>query len=202
MSKLLIASNNPGKIREYRSLLQGYTFELVTPEQLNISLKVDETGNSYAENAIIKANAYAQASGYPTLADDSGLEVDLLNGLPGIYSARFSPNKNADDADRRKRLLEQLKNKPRPWLAHFHCSIAIVHPGKKVHFSEGICNGEIIPEERGFLGFGYDPIFFLPQRGCTMAELTLQEKNQLSHRGLAIQAAKPILDRLNKNLDY
>ncbi len=202
MSKLLIASNNPGKIREYRSLLQGYTFELITPAQLNLSLHVDETGNSYAENASIKANAFAQASGYTTLADDSGLEVDLLNGLPGIFSARFSPNKYADDADRRERLLEQLKDKPRPWLARFHCSIAIVPLGKQVLFSEGICDGEIIPEERGFGGFGYDPIFFLPQKGCTMAELTMQEKNQLSHRSLAIQAAKPILDCLNQHLDY
>lgn len=202
MSKLLIASNNPGKVQEYQSLFQNYSFELITPAQLNISLKVDEIGKSYTENAIIKANTLAQASGYLTLADDSGLEVDSLDGLPGIYSARFSPIKNADDADRRRYLLDKLKDKPHPWLAHFHCSIAIVRPGEEAQFTQGVCYGEIIPEERGLLGFGYDPIFYLPQRECTMAELTLHEKNQLSHRGLAFQAAIPILDNLSNKQEY
>jgi XTP/dITP diphosphohydrolase len=158
-------------------------------------MEVDETGQSYAENAVLKARAFYRASHMATLADDSGLEVDALGGLPGLRSARFSPLPNASDADRRNYLLSFLREKPRPWKAHFHCTIALVFPNGEPQIAEGECNGEIIPEERGNNGFGYDPIFLLPEMGCTMAELTDQQKNQLSHRARALQAARPLIER-------
>ena len=141
----------------------------------------------------MKARAFALASGLMTLADDSGLEVDVLNGLPGIRSARFSPLPNATDADRRTYLLNMLKIHPRPWQAHFHCTVAIATPLGALYYSQGNCPGEIIPDERGNNGFGYDPIFLLPEMGLTMAELTMDQKNRLSHRARAVKAALPIL---------
>jgi XTP/dITP diphosphohydrolase len=199
MNKLLIASNNVGKLKEYHSLFRDFSIEIVSPSQIGLTIEVDEIGKSYAENALIKASAFARGAGLVTLADDSGLEVDALNGLPGIFSARFSPKENANDADRRKYLLEKLRDKAHPWKAKFHCCIAIVHPAKKAQFSEGVCHGEIISKERGENGFGYDPIFFLSEKNCTMAELSMQEKNRISHRGLAFLAAKPILEELTAN---
>jgi XTP/dITP diphosphohydrolase len=133
----------------------------------------------------------------PTLADDSGLEVDLLGGQPGLHSARYSPIKNANDADRRKLLLEKLAGKPKPWGAHFKCTVAFINPIGEIFTATGQCNGEIIAEERGQNGFGYDPLFLFPQLGKTMAELDLQEKNMISHRALAIKAILPRLSRLH-----
>ena len=199
MTKLLIASNNSGKLREYRTLLRDFDYELLTPLQLGIDLQVDENGQTYKENASLKAVAFAQKSGCITLADDSGLEVDALNGLPGIHSARFSPKSGANDADRRLFLLEKLKDKPQPWTARFCCSIVLVPQMGDLRFSEGFCYGEIIPEERGENGFGYDPIFLIPKMGRTMAELSLQEKNLLSHRALAVNSAKSHLRELLGN---
>lgn len=196
MAKLLLASNNQGKLREFHALLSGLNVTLLTPSQLELDVTVEETGNSYAENAGIKALAYSQASGLHTLADDSGLEVDVLGGLPGIRSARFSPIPNATDADRRAYLLDRLIRFPRPWTAHFHCTLALTSPGGDINFSTGECHGEIIPDERGLGGFGYDPIFLLANLGRTMAELDIEEKNHLSHRSRAINASLPILTKL------
>jgi len=193
MSILLIATNNQGKLNEIQALLMDLGLELVTPAKLGIDLQVEESGKTYIENASRKGSAYASASGLLTMADDSGLEVDALGGLPGIYSARFSPEPGATDADRRAYLLKKLQDLPRPWTSRFRCLIALVTPVGEVHTSEGVCNGEIIPQERGQNGFGYDPIFLLPDLGRTMAELSMEEKNQLSHRARAIQAARPIL---------
>jgi XTP/dITP diphosphohydrolase len=196
MAMLLLASNNQGKLREFLALLSGLNVTLLTPSQLELDVTVEETGNSYAENAGIKALAYSQASGLHTLADDSGLEVDVLGGLPGIHSARFSPIPNATDADRRAYLLDRLIRFPRPWTAHFHCTLALTSPGGDINFSTGECHGEIIPDERGLGGFGYDPIFLLANLGRTMAELDIEEKNHLSHRARAINASLPILTKL------
>jgi len=200
MPILLIASTNIGKLREIEAILgraseDAQTFQLVLPSQIGIRLEVEEDGASYAENAAKKALAYAQASGQVTLADDSGLEVSALGGQPGLYSARYAPWPKATDADRRRYLLQNLAGKPRPWTAHFHCTVAIAVPGGKVYFADGDCPGEIIPDERGAGGFGYDPIFFLPELGETMAELPMEKKNQLSHRARAIQAAVPVILR-------
>jgi len=193
MLRLLAATNNQGKLSEILSLLDGFSLDIITPEKLGISLDVAETGSTYEENAALKAHAFARASGLVALADDSGLEVDILGGIPGVRSARFSPLPNATDADRRAYLLEKLKAHPRPWNAHFHCTVAIATPQEEIHFAHGDCLGEIIPFERGTNGFGYDPIFLIPEVGLTMAELSMSEKNLLSHRARAIKAAIPIV---------
>lgn len=196
MTKLLLASNNKGKLKEFLQIFQTLSFELLTPSKIDLSLDIEESGSTYAENAALKARAFAKASGLLTLADDSGLEVDALGGQPGIYSARYSEFPNANDADRRAFLLKNLSGKVRPWTARFYCTIAICKPNGDVQYSEGICPGEIIPEERGEHGFGYDPIFMIPHLGLTMAELPGYEKNRLSHRARAGQAAIPILQSL------
>jgi XTP/dITP diphosphohydrolase len=193
MRRLLAATNNRGKLSEILSLLDGLPMEIITPDKMGLSLEVAETGNNYEENASLKAIAFMQASGLVALADDSGLEVDALDGLPGIRSARFLPLPNASDADRRTYLLNLLKPYPRPWTAHFHCTVAIATPDEQIYFAQGDCPGEIIPFERGTNGFGYDPIFFIPEVGMTMAELSMSKKNILSHRALALKAAIPIL---------
>lgn len=196
MNKLLIATNNKGKVKELQELLKDTGIDLVTPAQIDLRLDVVEDGNTYAENATKKAIAFANASGMISLADDSGLEVDALGGAPGLYSARYSPKPKATDADRRAYLLHNLQDKPRPWTARFHAMIAISIPNRDVHLAEGICEGEIIPEERGTGGFGYDPIFLLNDLGKTMAELSMDEKNRLSHRAKAVMKAKVILNRI------
>lgn len=196
MNKLLIATNNKGKVLEFQELLRNTGIEFVTPAQINLELDVEEDGTTYQENAGKKASAFAQASGLISLADDSGLEVNALGGAPGLYSARYSPKPGATDADRRAFLLENLKDKPCPWTAHFHATIAVAQPNGAIEFVEGNCHGEIIPEERGTGGFGYDAIFFMPELGKTMAELEMDEKNRLSHRARAVLAAMPILKRI------
>lgn len=196
MTTLLIASSNPGKLREIRAILGSFPVELVLPAQIGLHLDVVEDGANYAENAILKARAYAKASGLIALGDDSGLEVYALGGQPGLYSARYAPWPNATDADRRRYLLQNLQGKPRPWDAHFHCTVAIATPEGEAYTADGDCLGEVIPEERGTGGFGYDPVFLLPDRGLTMAELPEADKNAISHRARAIHAAVPILERL------
>jgi XTP/dITP diphosphohydrolase len=208
MKKLLIATNNKGKVKELQDLLKDTGIELITPADISLDLEVDEDGATYTENATKKAIAFAHASGLISLADDSGLEVDALDGAPGLYSARYGnslppfPEKMGgagegwNDADRRAYLLENLKDKPHPWTAHFHAMIAIAKPEQDVHIVEGNCYGEIIPEERGTGGFGYDPIFLFPELGKTMAELEMEEKNRLSHRAKAVMNAIPILKKI------
>lgn len=200
MSKILVATHNAGKLEEIQALLNNLQVELVTPTHLNLDLSIEETGSTYAENAALKAVAYAKASGLLSLADDSGLEVVALDGLPGLHSARFAPWSGASDADRRALLLERLQAKPRPWYALFRCIVAVANPLGETQYAQGICPGEIIPQERGEKGFGYDPIFLIPERGKTMAELEMEEKNELSHRGRAVRAAYPILVQMLKNL--
>ena len=141
--------------------------EIVCPKDIGLDIEVDENGTTFEENAKIKAKAFAEASGMVTLADDSGLEVDCLNGEPGIFSARYCPKPGADDADRRKYLLENIRKSgaERPWKARFVCEIAVVFPGEnRTIMSRGTCEGEIIPEERGTSGFGYDPVFYIVEK--------------------------------------
>jgi len=201
LAQLLLASANPGKLEEMRALLEDLPIELVTPAQLGIHIEIEESGNTYAHNAAIKAQTYAQLAGLLSLGDDSGLEVEALGGLPGIHSKRFSTKPGATDADRRATLLEKLAGNPRPWLARFRCTVALATPGGELHIIEGECSGEIIPEERGQNGFGYDPIFLFPDIGMTMAELPTRVKNRLSHRGRAIQASRPILTKLISRIE-
>jgi XTP/dITP diphosphohydrolase len=199
MSKLLLATNNPGKVREIMAITYDWEVEILIPAQIGLQLEIEETGQTYAENAALKARAFAQAAGILSMADDSGLEVDALGGKPGLHSARFSPLPNASDADRRAYLLEQLHGRPRPWTARFRCIIAMASPDGETRFAEGLCPGEIITEERGRNGFGYDPIFLLPDSGLTMAQLPMQEKNQISHRGRAVRAARALLAEFTGN---
>jgi XTP/dITP diphosphohydrolase len=194
--RLLLATNNKGKLLEMHALLEGMQYKIITPHEIGIDLDVVEDGNTYEENASLKAIAFARESGLLTLADDSGLEVDALGGAPGIRSARFSSLPNATDADRRAYLLALLQSFSRPWTAHFHCTVAIADPSGGIYYSQGDCPGEIIPFERGTNGFGYDPIFLLPEVGLTMAELSMDEKNHLSHRAHAVKAAIPLLEDL------
>lgn len=196
MEKVLLATTNLGKILEMKALLQGLPAEMVTPLDLGLNLDVEEGGETYAENAELKVRAFAKVTGLLTLADDSGLEVAALGGLPGIRSARFAPEPGATDADRRAYLIQRLHGLPRPWEARFHCTIALAGPFGPVRFAEGECCGEIIPQERGTNGFGYDPLFLIPQLGLTMAELSIEQKNKLSHRARAVIASRPILSEL------
>jgi XTP/dITP diphosphohydrolase len=195
---LLLATENHGKVVEMQALLAGLEVKLITPADMKIEIDVEETGTTYAENAALKARAYAAASGLVALGDDSGLEVEALDGQPGLHSHRFCPKPDATDADRRAYLLELLSAKPVPlgapgWPACFHCTVAVSTPGGEVHFAEGQCPGFIVTDERGSGGFGYDPIFYIPEYGQTMAELGLAVKNRISHRARAVTAALPIL---------
>jgi XTP/dITP diphosphohydrolase len=196
MPKLLLATSNAGKIREYRLLLNGLGYQVTTLTEERIARMPTEPGNNYEQNARLKAAHYAKLSGLVTLADDSGLEVDALDGKPGVRSARFA-GESATDAENVSLLLSKLKNVP--WeqrTAHFKCVIVIATPDGQSEACYGECHGLIALEPRGENGFGYDPIFFLPEIGKTMAELPLEVKNQISHRARASQAARKVLQRL------
>jgi XTP/dITP diphosphohydrolase len=190
---LLIATGNPGKVREYQELFADLPVRCLGPADLNLHLEIEERGSSYRENALLKAIPFAHASGLSTLADDSGLEVDALDGRPGIHSARFG-GAALGDADRWRLLLQELAGVP--WekrTARFRCVIALAHPGGPVKTAEGTCEGRIAFEAAGSAGFGYDPVFYLPQFGCTMAQLPEGVKNTISHRARAAWAARPII---------
>jgi XTP/dITP diphosphohydrolase len=177
--ELVIATGNMGKLREYRELLADTGFELVAFDS-----EVDEVGETYAENAGLKAEAACSRSGLPSLGDDSGVEVEALDGFPGLRSARLGPTQEARTAE----LLSGLEGKPRPWNARFVCVIALAAPGRPTQFFEGECRGEIVPEWRGQAGFGYDPIFLVPGTGKTFGEMTPEEKRLYSHRARAVRA--------------
>ena len=186
--KILIATHNAGKLREFSAMFARTPFELVSLSDVGIDVDVDETGVTYAENATLKAEAYAKLSDLPTLADDSGLEVDGLDGEPGVRSARYA-GESASDDDRIAFLLQKLNNIPRErWTARFRCVIALTRPGRPVEFYEGRCEGVITDRPRGASGFGYDPLFYIPEMDRTMAELSFDEKNRVSHRGRASQS--------------
>ena len=196
MTKLLLGTNNQAKVREYRSLLQGIPFKMTTLAEQGITTVVNEMGESLEENAMLKAVALAEQSQLLTLADDSGLEVDALGGEPGRLSARYA-GEGASDEDRIGYLLLRLKDVPWPERsARFRCVIAIAAPGGVVEVCSGECRGFMTFEPRGEEGFGYDPIFYLPELDKTMAELPLEMKNQISHRGQAARKARLVLERL------
>ena len=196
MPKLLLATSNPGKIREYRFLLHSLGYQITTLAEKGIVKAIIESGSNYEQNARLKAVAYAKLGQLTALADDSGLEVDALNGEPGIKSARFA-GESATDADKVNVLLAKLKDVP--WekrTARFKCVIAIANPGGRVELCYGECHGMIALEATGRNGFGYDPIFFFPEIGKTMAELPFEIKNQISHRAQASQKARQLLQQL------
>jgi XTP/dITP diphosphohydrolase len=185
---VVIASSNRGKIREFSELLLGSELEPIAPQDLGMELEVEEDGSSYLENALAKGHAYAIAADMAALADDSGIEVDALGGAPGIYSARFG-GAGLSDEERTSLLLEQLQpadDSRRS--ARYRCSLVLVWPNGDTCRAEGTCEGLIAQAPRGSNGFGYDPVFFLPEFGKTMAELSRDEKNRASHRGRAVRS--------------
>ena len=187
--RLLIATGNKGKLAEFKSLLKGLKLELTDPDQQGLAVVVEEDGKTYFENALKKARAYANASGLLTLADDSGLEVDALGGAPGVYTARYG-GEGLTDAQRIAYLLERIRDVP--WdkrTATFRCIILLYDPGAGSMEFEGTCRGIIALAPKGENGFGYDPIFYYPPAGRTVAELPQEEKEQISHRGKAARAA-------------
>jgi XTP/dITP diphosphohydrolase len=196
MRKLLVGTNNPGKLEEYAELLGDLQVTLTSPRAEGLLLEVAETGETFAENAALKARAFARAGGLIALADDSGLEVDALDGAPGVRSARYA-GPGATDEDRYRLLLRNLAGVPEGRrAARFRCVVAVATPQGHVQTAGGRCEGVIGFEPRGSGGFGYDPVFYLPERGQTMAQLPPEVKNRISHRARAVQAARPMLRRL------
>ena len=202
--RLVIATNNQGKLREFQQLLDGCGFELVTPRQLGVNFDPEETGSTFAENARLKAAEAARLTGMLALADDSGLEVDHLGGRPGIFSARYAGgDRTADDMDEAEQcrvVLAEMAGVPEEQrTARFRCVIAIATPAGAVRYAEGVFEGRIGHEPRGVNGFGYDPIFVVAGREVTSAELPPDEKNAISHRGQAARKALEILKEMTRD---
>lgn len=191
--RVLIATHNEGKKREYAELLADTGAELVSLADVGIEQSIPEEGETYAENAVLKARGYAALSGMLTLADDSGIEVDALGGGPGVHTARYA-GEGASDADRNALLLRSVAGVPEEArTARFRCVIALAWPSGRTEVVEGVVKGRIAPEPRGEHGFGYDPIFYVPAYGRTMAELPEEVKNRISHRARAAAAAAQVL---------
>jgi XTP/dITP diphosphohydrolase len=187
LPRVLLASTNPGKLREIRRVLDGAPLTIATLADLPAVAEPEETGRTFAENAALKARAYADATGWPAVAEDSGLAVDVLGGRPGVASARYP---GATYAEKFAGLYAELAPHPRPWTARFVCALAVALPGTPdLRFTaEGRVEGEIAPAPRGAYGFGYDPIFFFPPYGRTLGEVSDAEKIAVSHRGQAFRA--------------
>lgn len=197
MTQLLVATHNQGKIREDQHLLADLHLEVTSLEKENITHDVDETGTTFVENAILKAQQYAAMSGLLTWADDSGLEIDALDGRPGVYSARYGV-KCLTDKERYELVLRELQEggTSAPWTARFRCVVALALPNGEIHTVEDTVEGEITTQPRGDHGFGYDPVFFVPELNATIAELPKEVKNQISHRGKAAVKARKLLEEL------
>ena len=188
-SKLVLATSNPHKVRELRRLLACAGWDLVTPADLGLEMDVAEDGASFRENATLKAVAYAQACGLPALADDSGIEVQALAGGPGVYSARFG-GPGLGDRDRMLLLLDRMQGVP--WErrgSRYVCVVVLAWPGGRREAFEGVCHGVVALEPGGTGGFGYDPLFYFPEAGKTIAQMSEQEKDEVSHRGHAVRRA-------------
>ena len=183
--KFVLATHNPGKLKEMADILSGLGVEVVSPAELGIDVEVEETGSTFAENAMLKARAICDASGLPAIADDSGLCVDALNGGPGVYSARYG-GEGLDDAARTRLLLENMRGQTTR-AAHFACAIACAFPNGDTLTAEGRCDGAIAFAPLGEGGFGYDPVFLVPEKGKTFGQLSAEEKSQISHRGKALR---------------
>jgi XTP/dITP diphosphohydrolase len=196
--RLVLGTNNRGKLREFRDLLEGCGFDLVTPDQLGLAFDPEETGSSFEENATLKATQAMRSCGLPALADDSGLEIDYLGGRPGIFSARYAGGDRLDPSLTEKEqvciVLDEMQGVPDDLRgARFRCVIAIAGTDGNVQTARGVFEGRIAHEARGEQGFGYDPIFFVPELGMTSAELPPEEKNRISHRAQAALKARELL---------
>lgn len=194
--RLLIATGNRKKLEEIRALLQGVPFDIVCPADIGLEQDTAETGDTFEENARLKAVRLAKQSGLLTLADDSGLEVEALGGQPGVMSARYA-GENASDNQRIDYLLSNLAGvPPEKRSARFRCVVAIANPQGHTELCSGECRGYIALQPKGHNGFGYDPVFFIPELNCTMAELPPEKKHEISHRGQAIRKAHALLVKM------
>jgi XTP/dITP diphosphohydrolase len=194
MRALLLATTNRHKLEEYRAIFADLPLKLLSLNDVRLGMDVEETGTTFRENAELKALAYARASGLLSLADDSGLEIDALGGAPGVYSARFA-GVDTPYEERFRIILEKLQGLPvEQCSARFHCVITVAEPSGYYRSVDGVIEGVIADAPRGGNGFGYDPIFLVPELGKTTAELTPEQKNQISHRGRAARRARVLLE--------
>jgi len=193
IKEVVLATGNQGKAEEFSKLLKGVFEKTISLKEFDNPPEVIEDGKTFRDNALKKAREIADYTGKLTLADDSGLEVDALEGEPGVYSARYS-GENATDKSNIEKLLSRLGDNPSR-KARFVCVLALVNPEGEEIVVEGFCEGEILNEPRGDGGFGYDPVFYLPDRGLTMAEVDPEIKNQISHRANALKKLKMVLDQ-------
>jgi XTP/dITP diphosphohydrolase len=194
MKELIIASKNEGKVREFKEMLEPKGFKVLSLLDLNEAPDVEETGKTFDENAILKAETISNMLKKPVIADDSGLSIDALNGEPGVYSARYAGNEKNDEKNIEK-VLEKLKGVPHEQrTARFQCVLALAIPGQKTITVEGVCEGIITKQPIGQNGFGYDPIFYVQEKGKTMAQLEKKEKNQISHRANALKKLEKIIN--------
>lgn len=198
MDKIVFATTNEGKVKEIKEILAGFPIEVVSMKEMNITADVEENGATFEENSLIKAREVSKLTGLPAMADDSGLEVDYLNGEPGIYSARYL-GRDTDYNYKNNYIIEKLKNaKDEERSARFVCVISLVLPDGREFVKKGVMEGRIAYEIKGENGFGYDPIFYLPEYGMTSAELSGEEKNKISHRGKALRAMKELISGLEE----
>lgn len=194
--RIIFATGNQGKMKEIRMILEDLGISVVSMKEAGISPEIDENGSSFEENAVIKARTVMELTGETAMADDSGLEIDYLDGAPGIYSARFMGEDTSYDI-KNTALIEKLRGVPdEKRTARFVCAIACAFPDGRILQSRGVMEGRIGYEIKGENGFGYDPIFYLPEYGCTSAEISVEEKNALSHRGKALREMKEKLREL------
>lgn len=197
MDKIVFATTNEGKVKEIKEMLEGFPVEVVSMKEMNITTDVEENGTTFEENSLIKAREISKLTGLPALADDSGLEVDYLNGEPGIYSARYL-GRDTDYNYKNNYIIDRLKEaEDKERSARFICVISLVLPDGREFVKKGVMEGRIGYEIKGENGFGYDPIFYLPEYGKTSAELSSDEKNKISHRGKALRAMKELIAEID-----
>lgn len=196
MEKIILASKNMGKVNEIRDILSDFDYEVVSMQEAGINCDVEENGTTFEENALLKAREIAKLSNCTVIADDSGLEIDYLNGDPGIYTARYA-GEGATDAEKNQKVLNELAGVPMEERgAKFVCCMAVVFSNKEEYVVRGECNGFIAEKPIGENGFGYDPIFYVKELGCTTAQLSKEEKNKISHRGKALRELKRLFINL------
>lgn len=197
MDKIVFATTNEGKVKEIKEILEGFPVEVVSMKEMNITTDIEENGTTFEENSLIKAREISKLTGLPALADDSGLEVDYLNGEPGIYSARYL-GRDTDYNYKNNYIIDRLKEaEDKERSARFICVISLVLPDGREFVKKGVMEGRIGYEIKGENGFGYDPIFYLPEYGKTSAELSSDEKNKISHRGKALRAMKELIAEID-----
>ena len=188
MEQIVLATGNKGKIREFSEAFSHLSIDCIPVKEVVTIEEPEETGTTFMENALLKARYYAKATNRPCLADDSGITVDALNGAPGVYSARYA-GRHGDDNANNEKLIRELQGKSNR-TGYYVCALALVYPDGREVTAEGYCDGLVQDEPKRENGFGYDPIFYLPEYGCTSAELSMEEKNKISHRGKALRMIK------------